>query len=126
DTRIRFFADGSYTWRGRNAATGEYRNEPSDQPVYFVAVRGVTLYVQGIVSGKVLIYSPEKIVVEGSLTYAHDPRHAADSRDYLGLVCDRYIEIAPPYITGTDDLDIHAAIFAGRRFVVTDIDHARA
>lgn len=126
DTRIRFFADGSYAWRDINARTGQYLNEPSEQPVYFVASGGATLYVQGVVSGKILIYSPQRIVIEGSLTYAHDPRHTADSRDYLGLVCDRYIEIAPPYVTGSGDLDIQAAIFAGRRFVVADIDHERS
>ena len=60
-----------------------------------------------------------RIVVEGNLTYAHDPRDTPDSRDYLGLVCDRYIEVAPPGVTGPGDLEIHAAIFAGRRFVVT-------
>lgn len=125
DTRIRFFADGSYMWRDIDAQTEQYLNEPSEQPVYFVAAGGATLYVQGVVSGKILIYSPQRIVVEGGLTYAHDPRHA-DSRDYLGLVCDRYIEVAPPYVTGSGDLDIQAAIFAGRRFVVADIDHERS
>ena len=126
DTRIRFFADGRYTWRDRKAQTAQHRNGPSDQHVYFIAARGATLYVQGVVSGKVLIYSPHRIIVEGSLTYAHDPRHAQDSRDYLGLVCDRNIEIAPPHVTGAGDLDIHAAIFAGRRFLVRTIDHRRS
>jgi hypothetical protein len=126
DTQIRFFADGSYTWRDRNAQTAEYRNEPSELPVYFIATRRATLYVQGVVSGKVLVYSPQSIVVEGSITYAHDPRHAPDSRDYLGLVCDRYIEVAPPHVTGPGDLDIQAAIFAGRRFIVRSIDHPRS
>ncbi|HEY4368784.1 MAG TPA: hypothetical protein VGN07_16235 [Steroidobacteraceae bacterium] len=126
DTRIRFFGDGSYSWRNRNTDTAEYRNEPTTQPVYFIATGRATLYVQGIVSGKVLIYSPRKIVVEGSVTYAHDPRRVPDSGDYLGLVSNGYVEVAPPDVTGPGDLDIHAAIFAGQRFVVRDIDQRRS
>ncbi|MGH8176068.1 MAG: hypothetical protein ACREV5_07410 [Steroidobacter sp.] len=126
DTRIRFFADGSYTWRTDGSAATEYLNAPSEHPVYLIAARGATLYVKGVVAGKILVYSPQKIVVEGSLTYAHDPRNFPDSRDYLGLVCDRYIEVAPPRVTGPGDLEIDAAIFAGRRFVVRDIDHRRS
>jgi hypothetical protein len=125
DTRIRFFADGSYTWRTRGAPGPEYVNAPTQQPVYFIAARGATLYVKGVVAGKILIYSPDRIVVEGSLTYAHDPREVASSQDYLGLVCDKYIEVARPAVTGPGDLEIDAAILAGRRFVVRDIDHPR-
>jgi hypothetical protein len=125
NTRIRFFGDGSYTWRTPDSPATGYRNEPSEHPVYFIAARGATLYVQGVVAGRILVYSPEKIVVEGNLTYAHDPRNP-DSRDYLGLVCDRYIVVAPPGVTGPGDLEIHAALFAGRRFVVTEIEHPRS
>jgi hypothetical protein len=129
DTDIRFFPDGSYTWRdhdGQTAQAAQYRNEPSEQPVYFTGTLGTTLYVKGVVSGRILIYSPRRIVVQGSLTYAHDPRRVPNSRDYLGLVSDRYIEVAPPHVTGPGDLDIHAAIFAGRRFIVAEIDHRRS
>lgn len=126
DTRIRFFADGSYMWRSHSSQEAEYLNAPSDHPVYFIARLGTTLYVQGAVSGNVLVYSPQKIVIEDDLTYAHDPRKTRDSRDYLGLVSDKYVEVAPPGVTGPGDLQIHAAIFAGRRFVVRDIDHPRA
>ena len=124
-TRIRFFSDGSYTWSDSSAGTSQYRNEPSAQPVYFIAPRGATVYVQGVVSGKITVYSPQRIVVEGSLTYAHSPRGILGSDDYLGLVCDRYIEVAPSYVTGPGDIDIHAAIYAGRRFSVRDVDHGR-
>ncbi len=125
DTSLRFFADGSYSWQTLGTSTTEYVNDPSEDPLYFIGKHGATLYVQGIVAGKVLIYSPHKIVVEGSLVYAHDPRELADSPDYLGLVCDKYIAIAPPNVTGPGDLEIDAAIFAGRRFVVTNINHRR-
>jgi hypothetical protein len=45
------------------------------------------------------------------------------SDDYLGLVCDKDIEVASPRVIGPGDLHVHAALFAKRRFVVTDIDH---
>jgi len=126
DTHIRFFADGSYTWRTRESSEVQYLNDPSEHPVYFVAVRNATLYVKGVVAGRILVYSPYRIVIEGSLTYANDPRDTPNSGDYLGLVCDKYIEVASPGVTGPGDLEIDAAIFAGRRFLVDDIDHSRS
>jgi len=82
--------------------------------------------VQGVVAGRVLVFSPERIVVEGNLTYANDPRDVPDSGDYLGLVCDRDIEVAPPRVTGPGDVHIQAALFARRRFVVADFEHPRS
>lgn len=125
DARIQFYEDGTLTWRGSNDAATGYLNEPSSAPLYLLAGRGVTLYVKGTVAGRVLVYSPHKIVLEGNLRYTRDPRRYEDSPDYLGLVCDRYIEVAPPYVTGPGDVEIQAAIFAGRRFVVRDIEHKR-
>jgi hypothetical protein len=125
DTHIRFFRDGSYTWSTRESLEPEYLNELSDDPVYFIAAPGTTIYVQGVVAGRVLIYSPQRIVIEGSLTYASDPRDAPDSGDYLGLVSNRYVEVAPPSVTGSGDLEIDAAIFAGRRFIVTNTNYPR-
>jgi len=126
NTDILFFPDGSYMWRDRSASATQYRNEPPGQPVYFIGAPSATLYVKGVVTGTVLVYSPRKIVVQGSLTYAHDPRRLPNSRDYLGLVSDRYIEIAPAYVTGPGDLDIDAAIYAGRRFIVADFERGRS
>lgn len=126
DTRIRFFPDGSYMWRTNGVSGAGYLNAPSEHPVYFIATTGTTLFVQGTVAGNILIYSPTKIVIEDDIVYAQDPRQVADSRDYLGLVSDKYIEVAPPGVTGPGDLRVHAAIFAGRRFVVRDIDHSRS
>lgn len=125
DTDIRFFPDGSYLWRDHKTQAAQYGSEGSGKPVYFIGTLATTLHVKGVVSGAFLIYSPRMIVVEGSLTYAHDPRSVPDSRDYLGLVSDKYIEVAPPYVTGPGDIDIHAAIFAGRRFTVTELDRGR-
>lgn len=125
DTRIRFFADGRYGWQSLRSDTSQYGAPADGQSVYFVAKRGATVYVQGVVSGRFLVYSPRRIVVEGDITYARDPREAPESDDYLGLVSDRDIEVAPPHVTGPGDLHIHAALFAKRRVVVTDIDHPR-
>ncbi|MDY6945081.1 MAG: hypothetical protein SXG53_05140 [Pseudomonadota bacterium] len=126
DTRIRFFPDGSYMWRTNGSTGAGYINSPSEHPVYFIGTTGATLYVQGTVAGNILIYSPTKIVIEDDITYAHDPRQAPDSGDFLGLVSDKYVEVAPPGVTGPGDLAVHAAIFAGRRFVVRDTDHSRS
>lgn len=123
DTHIRFFRDGSFTWRARDAAETHYVKEPAGGAVYLVAADGATLSVQGTVAGRVLVYSPRKIVIEGSLRYARDPREHADSEDFLGLVSDRVVEVAPPRITGPGDLEIDAAIFAGQRFAVVNFSH---
>jgi hypothetical protein len=126
DTRIRFLGDGGYRWIDSQSGALQHRDEPSGQSVYFIAAPGVTLYVQGVVAGKFLVYSPQRIVVEGSLTYAHDPRDVQDSGDYLGLVCDKNIELAAPDVTGPGDIDIQAALYAGRRFVVTNFLYSRS
>ncbi|HEU4600551.1 MAG TPA: hypothetical protein VFS24_01215 [Steroidobacteraceae bacterium] len=124
DTHIEFFADGSYSLDEGTGPTQRIRDD-GDRPVYFIGSRGATLYVKGVVAGKVLVYSPQRIVVEGSITYAHDPRKDAQARDYLGLVSDRTVELARSSVTGDGDLEIDAAIYAGRRFLVTDIYTAR-
>lgn len=125
DTSITFLPEGGFTWHTPGESAGKIDPSP-DRLMYVIARPGVTLRVRGVLAGKALIYSPHKIVIEGSLTYARDPRESSDSPDYLGLVCDRYIEIAPPSVTGPGDLQIDAAIFAGRRFVVTNINHRRS
>jgi hypothetical protein len=126
DTRIRFFPDGSYRWTDLHTSQAQYRNEPAEHPIYFIGTRQSSLHVEGVVAGKVLLYSPRRIVIEGDLTYASDPRSDSGADDYLGIVSDRVVEIAPPGITGGGDLEIDAAIYAGRRFVVTAIDHPRS
>jgi hypothetical protein len=123
DAAITFFPNGGYAGRDRRTGSSLFSERPSARPVYFIAARGATVYVQGVVSGRFLVYSPQRIVVEGNLVYAHDPREDPDSDDYLGLVCDKDIVVAPPRVTGPGDLHIHAALFARRRVVVTHIEH---
>jgi hypothetical protein len=124
DTRLTFYSDGTYGWAPARSKEPEQRQALSNATTYIVGARDSTLYVRGTVSGKVLVYSPDLIVIEGHLVYANDPRSSAESPDYLGLVSDNYIEVARPGITGPGDLEIDAAIFAKRRFVVTE-EYAR-
>ncbi len=126
DTHITLGPDGSYEWQARRADSATLAHYPIDKPLYLLAGPGRTLFVRGIVDGRVLVYSPKRIVIEGSLTYADDPRDNPASDDYLGLVCDGNVEIAPPHVTGRGDLRIDAAIFARRRFLVTRLDYHRS
>jgi hypothetical protein len=126
DTGITFFPDGRYALHDRRSDARMSVDRPAGKSVYFIAARGATVYVQGVVAGRFLVYSPQKIVVEGSLVYARDPREHRDSDDYLGLVCDRDIEVAPPRVTGPGDLHIQAALFAKRRIFVADFEHPRS
>jgi len=78
------------------------------------------------VNGRVLVYAPRHIVVEGDLRYAADPRVIPGADDYLGLVSDEDVEIARPGVIGPGDLHIEAAIYARRNFVIRDFESPRA
>jgi hypothetical protein len=125
DTRITFAADGSYELCEGRSAPVRFAARPAGQSVYLVAGRDAAVSVQGVVAGRFLVYSPRRIVVAGNLVYARDPRADRDSGDYLGLVSDRDIVVAPPHVTGPGDLQIHAALYARRRLVVAGFEHPR-
>lgn len=118
DTRITFYDDGSYDWQ--SIGTNESRHQAMlyGDTHYLVAAKSTRLHVKGTINGKVLVYSPEKIIIEGDLVYAQDPRQFPDADDYLGLASEKYVDVAPPDITGPGDLVIQAAIYAKRRFAV--------
>ena len=118
DTRITFYADGSYVWQAIDSESPQQVAVISGDTTYLIADRKVKLYVKGTVNGKVLVYSPERIVIEGDLVYEQNPEEVPDADDYLGLVSDKYVDIAPPDITGPGNLLINAAIYAKRRFAV--------
>ena len=120
DTHIQFFNDGSYTLSS-GSDSAHHTKEDNGQSVYFIGSRGATLYIKGIVAGKVLVYSPQRVVIEGSVRYAHDARKDNHPGDYLGIVSDRTVEVARSSVTGPGDLDIDGAIYAGRRFLVADL-----
>lgn len=118
DTAIVFYADGSFGARPLDAPESDEQRRPlGEAPAYLLANEDVALEVSGVVNGKVLVYSPERIVVVGNLTYAADPRET-ESDDYLGLVSNGTVEIATPEVTGSGDLVLHGAVFAKRRFQV--------
>ena len=120
DTRITFLPDGSYRWISLDGDAVEQLGTIAG-PAYFLVGRDkAKLYVKGTVEGKVLVYSNERIVIEGDLTYARDPQQAPDSDDYIGLVSAKSIEIADSDVTGPGDLQIDAAIYAKRRFAIRD------
>jgi hypothetical protein len=118
DARITFYADGSYGWTFVESAAPEMRTTLGTEPHYLVAAEKAALFVRGTVNGKVLVYSPQRIVIEDDLTYAVHPASSSKSDDYLGLVSDGNIEIADPESTGPGNLTVHAAIFAKRSFNV--------
>lgn len=121
DARIRFRGDGSYEWWVAGAARGA-RVLPDRLPWLIVAEGDAELSVEGEVNGSFLVYSRRKISITGNLRYALDPRRAR-SDDVLGLVCDGNVEVAAPGITGPGDLEVFAAIYAGRQFRVRGYRH---
>ena len=118
DTRITFYADGSYVWRPVDSEAPPQMATLSGDTMYLIADKKVKMYVKGTVNGKVLVYSPERIVIEDDLIYEQNPEEVPDADDYLGLVSDKYVDIASPDFTGPGDLLINAAIYAKRRFAV--------
>jgi hypothetical protein len=125
DVHITLAGDGTYSWQLRRRDDAIVESYSPDRPLYLLAQPKSTLYVRGVVDGRVLVYSPQRVVIEGNLTYANDPRLDPDSDDLLGIVSDGSVEIAPPYVTGRGDLLVEAAIFARRRFVVANFEHMR-
>jgi hypothetical protein len=118
DVDITFRADGSYDWAARGSEARESRRLNPDLPTYILGAPEGSIHVRGVVRGKVLVYSPERIVIADDIMYASDPR-SPNSSDYLGLVSDRFVDVAGPRETGPGDLTIHAAVYAKRRFTVT-------
>lgn len=120
DTRITFYPDGTYGWQRLDSKSHEERAALGKVPMLMVADRGTELRVSGTVNGNVLVYSPVRVTVEGNLLYAHDPRQTPDAPDYLGLASDLFVDVAKPEVTGPGDIEIDAAIYARRRFTVTE------
>jgi hypothetical protein len=125
DTRIIFNPDGSYAWRLANGDGPLERAEPSQKPQYLIADKGAKLYVRGTVSGIFTVYSPTDIEIEDDIVYLKDPRDTVISRDFLALISGRDIRVARTQITGTGDLNIHAALFARRKFCIESADRGK-
>jgi hypothetical protein len=125
DSLLTFHADGTFDSHAVADGTATGRGTLGEEPFYVVAEEEVELHVRGAVNGKVLVYSPEDIVIVDDLRYVDDPR-AAGADDYLGLVAERSIEIAEPEVTGPGDLEVHASIYARTRFAVRDTRSRRS
>lgn len=126
DARITFYDDATFGWQYLDAAEPERREPIDERSHYLIGGDKVTLHVSGTVDGKVLVYTPGRIVIEGDLQYANDPREDGDSDDFVGLVAERVVEIAPPAVTGSGDLMIDASIYARQRFAVRDYRSRRS
>ncbi|MGM0633342.1 MAG: hypothetical protein ACQETO_09225 [Pseudomonadota bacterium] len=115
DTTIEFLAGGGYRW---NSDDGQGGRTPHSPVAYLIARDGVTLSVSGTVTGQILVYAPRRLLIAGNLVYREPPDIYPASTDLLGLISDGSVLVAPSTVTGRGDLDIHAAIYAGRRFAV--------
>ena len=92
DAYITFYADGSYDWQAIGSESPPRKAAISKEVSYLIAKPKVKLHVKGTINGKVLVYSPERIVIDGDLVYEQDAEEVPDADDYLGLVSDKYIE----------------------------------
>jgi len=118
ETWITFRGDGSYTWKTESAPAEERRQNFSDEPFFIIGSKKKKLHLKGVLRGKVLVYSPGKIIIDGDITYARHPEVSFAAEDYLGIVSGKDVEIAHPSVTGPGDLNIFAAIYAKGRFRV--------
>ena len=119
DARITFYEDGTYGWSYLRDGAAEERRTLTEPAHYLLGLAGATLRIKGRVRGKVLVYTPERIVIDNDVRYAH-AREAPDADDYLGIVAERAVEIAEPEVTGLGDLEVDASIYALREFAVRD------
>ncbi len=121
DTRIVFHADGTFSWESIGGEQASGRVALPKEAFYIVGDKKKRLHIRGIVKGSVLVYSPQKIIIDGDLTYARHPDISNIAEDYLGIVCDKNIEIAHPSVTGPGDLRIYASVFARGRFLIKNL-----
>jgi len=125
DSLLTFHGDGTFEARPLEGGAAAEPATLGDEPFYIVAGDGVELQVRGEVNGKVLVYSPERIVIVDDVRYSADPR-APGADDYLGLVAERTVEIDEPEVTGPGDLEVQASIYARTRFAVRDYRSRRS
>jgi hypothetical protein len=116
---ITFHRDGAYSWRTASQPAIEHRAALSREPNSLIGK--AKLHVNGVVKGKVLVYSAKNILIDDDLLYAQNPEAFAQSQDFLGLVANGDIEISPSSITGPGDLRIFAALMAKGRFCVPQL-----
>ncbi len=123
DVWITFAREGTFSWRGSDPASARQTRRLPREPFLISGEEKATLHVQGVVHGVVLVCARHKIVITGNLEYATPPAELWRSDDYLGMLSEGNIEIAPAHVTGPGDLTIHAALFAKGEFRVRDFVH---
>ena len=116
DTWITFLENGTYNCRNKSGQQTINTRIPQDKPHFIVGDNKAKIRLKGVVRGKVLVYSKDRIIIEDDLTYAQNPEIFEFSEDYLGIVSHKNIEIAHPSVTGSGDLKIYGAIYAKDRF----------
>lgn len=116
ETWIKFLEDGTYNWKEKSTQKIINKKIPQDGSHFIVGEKKSKIHLNGVLRGKVLVYSRGKIIIENDLTYALNPELFEYSKDYLGIVSQKNIEIAHPSITGLGDLKIYGAIYAKGRF----------
>ncbi|MFK7732900.1 MAG: hypothetical protein AB8B48_14865 [Pseudomonadales bacterium] len=114
-SHLTFLENGSMELRTEHDDTNVQIVELPDNMAYLIADSKVRLCVQGKVHGKILVYSPERIIISNDLVYADASKNTTD---FLGLVSDKVIEVAGIEKTGKGDLHVHGALYAKRRFAV--------
>lgn len=126
DARITFYGDATFGWQYLDSLDPEVRVPVDARAQYLIGAEEAELHVKGTVDGRVLVYTPDDIVIEDDLVYARDPRVDDDADDYVGLVAERNVAIAPPELTGSGDLTVQASIYAHRNFAVRTIYSKRS
>lgn len=107
DTSVTLLANG--TMRVTNSAqriTNKVMPLPGNGVLY---VEGGTLSLQGTLKGQLTVSSSADVRIEGSVTYANDPRQDPQSKDVLGIVAGKNVVIPKE---APHDLQIHASIMA--------------
>jgi hypothetical protein len=101
------------------------RSPVSDRPLYILAAPSVSLWLSGTVNGAVAVYSPQRIVIEGSLEYL-SIEHIDQDGDFLGLISGRSVVVLNRNVVPEGGLNIQAAIYARNRFQVKQIGGRQA
>jgi hypothetical protein len=125
DSRLVFTHDGYYLVQPRKKIGVMQRYPIGERPLYILAAPRVSLWLSGTVNGAVAVYSPERIVIEGSLEYL-SIENIDQGGDFLGLISGRSVVVANRKIVPEGDLNIQAAIYAKNRFQVKQIGGRQA
>ncbi len=121
ETWITFLRDGRFCYRTRSTPSLQYVRLPREQSFAILGRKKGRLHVKGVVAGKVLVVSRDRIIIDDDLVYRRHPAVVPDSPDYLGLVSEHDVVIAHPRVTGPGDLHIQAAILAKGYFRVPNL-----